>query len=181
MFRYFGALLAALMALLPLASRAGDSALTAAANAAFLAQYDRERGVVIRPSGLRYRILQNGSGKHPQPNDSVGVYYTGKLINGTVFDGTEDGFPAQFKTNGLIKGWREALEIMREGDHWELVIPANLAYGPAGSSDGTIPPNQTLVFDLQLLQVLPKSKEEEEKEQVEQQEQQAHHPGPGAE
>ncbi len=181
MFRHLGALLAALMALLPLAARAGDSALSPTANTAFLAQYDRQRGVVVRPSGVRYRIVQNGSGKHPQPNDSVAVYYTGKLINGTVFDGTEDGFPAQFKTNALIRGWREALEIMREGDHWELVIPSNLAYGPAGSSDGTIPPSQTLVFDLQLLQVLPKSKEEEEKQQVQQQQEQAAHPGPGAE
>ena len=181
MFRHLGTLFAAILALAPIGARAADSALSAAANAAFLAQHGKQRGVVVRPSGLQYRIMQNGSGKHPGPNDSVDVYYTGKLINGTVFDGTEDGFPHRFVTKTLIRGWTEALEIMREGDHWELVIPANLAYGPAGSSDGTIPPNQTLIFDLQLLQVLPKSKEQEAVEQAEKAKEESSHPGPGAE
>ena len=181
MLRHFGALLAAMLALVPIGTRAADSALSAAANTAYLAQNAKQRGVVVRPSGLQYRILQNGSGKHPGPNDSVEVYYTGKLINGTVFDGTEDGFPHRFVTKTLIRGWTEALEIMREGDHWELVIPANLAYGAAGSSDGTIPPNQTLVFDLQLLQVMQKSKEEQAQEQAEKAKDQESHPGPGAE
>jgi FKBP-type peptidyl-prolyl cis-trans isomerase len=181
MLRQIGALLAALLACAPIGSRAADSALGPSANAAFLVQNARQRGTVVRPSGLQYRILQNGSGKHPQPNDSVEVYYSGQLINGTVFDGTEDGFPRQFVTKNLIKGWTEALEIMREGDHWQLVIPANLAYGPAGSSDGTIPPNQTLIFDLQLLQVLPKSPQQQQQEQAEQQRDLESHPGPGAE
>jgi FKBP-type peptidyl-prolyl cis-trans isomerase len=111
----------------------------------------------------------------------VDVYFKGTLINGTPFDGTEDGFPRQFSVKSLISGWKEALESMREGDHWELVIPANLAYGAAGSSDGSIPPNQTLVFDLQLLQVVEKSKEQLMEEQVEQQKDENSHPGPGAE
>jgi FKBP-type peptidyl-prolyl cis-trans isomerase len=181
MLRQFGALLAALLAFTSIGARAADSELSAAANDAFLAQNAKQRGVVVRPSGLQYRILQNGSGKHPQPNDAVEVYYSGKLINGTVFDGTEDGFPRQFVTKNLIRGWTEALEIMREGDHWQLVLPAHLAYGPAGSSDGTIPPNQTLIFDLQLLQVAPKSQEQQQQEQAEQQHDQESHPGPGAE
>jgi FKBP-type peptidyl-prolyl cis-trans isomerase len=181
MLRQIGALLAALVAFVPVGSRAADSALSASANAAFLAQNARQRGVIVRPSGLQYRIVQNGSGKHPQPSDAVDVYYTGKLINGTVFDGTEDGFPHQFVTKNLIRGWTEALEIMREGDHWQLVVPANLAYGSAGSSDGTIPPGQTLVFDLQLLQVLPKSQQQQQQEQAQQQRDQETHPGPGAE
>jgi FKBP-type peptidyl-prolyl cis-trans isomerase len=181
MLRQLGGLLAAILALTPIGARAADSALSMAANAAYLAQNAKQRGVVVRPSGLQYRILQNGSGKHPQPNDGVDVYYTGKLINGAVFDGTEEGFPRQFVTKTLIRGWMEALEIMREGDHWELVVPGNLAYGAAGSSDGTIPPNQTLIFDLQLLQVVPKSKEQQQEEQAEKAKAQEGHPGPGAE
>src|SRR5215471_6038458 len=147
-------------------SRAADQALSAEANAKFLLQDSKLKGVVTRPSGLRYRIIQNGSGKHPSLNDSVEVYYTGKLISGEVFDGTEEGFPKTFEVKGLINGWKEALQIMREGDHWELVIPSSLAYGPAGSHDGSIPPNQTLVFDLQVLSVEKKSPQQLQAEQV---------------
>ncbi|MBV9331084.1 MAG: FKBP-type peptidyl-prolyl cis-trans isomerase [Alphaproteobacteria bacterium] len=159
---------------------AADSALSAEANAKFLATSAAQKGVVTRPSGLQYRILQNGSGKHPGPNDTVEVYYTGMLINGTVFDGTEDGFPRSFVTKDLISGWKEALEIMREGDHWRLVIPASLAYGARGSSDGSIPPNQTLVFDLQLLQVAAKTPEQLQQEQAQKARDEESHPGPGA-
>ncbi len=81
------------------------------------------------------------------------VYYTGSLINGTVFDGTEPSLPAQFKASQLITGWTEALEQMREGDHWQIVIPANLAYGARGAGGGVIPPNQALIFDLTLVSV----------------------------
>lgn len=162
-------------------ARAADQALSVDANASFLQTTSKERGVVTRPSGLRYRIIQNGSGKHPTLNDSVECYYTGKLINGEVFDGTEEGFPRTFEVKGLINGWKEALEIMREGDHWELVIPANLAYGTAGSRDGSIPPNQTLVFDLQLLSVAQKSPEQLQAEQAEKARDEEKHPGPGAE
>ena len=87
------------------------------------------------------------------------VYYKGELINGQVFDSTEPGLPATFTVNQLIPGWTEALELMREGDHWHLVIPANMAYGARGAGDGAIPPNQVLVFDLTLLKVLPPEKE----------------------
>jgi FKBP-type peptidyl-prolyl cis-trans isomerase len=94
----------------------------------------------------------------------VDVYYTGSLINGTVFDKTEPGMPANFVVNKLIPGWTEALEIMREGDHWQLVIPAGLAYGARGAG-GVIPPNQTLVFDLELVKVTPAPKDEKGQDQ----------------
>jgi len=161
-------------------AHAADASLSPEANAKYLAQAAKQNGFVIRPSGLRYRIIQNGSGKHPTINDSVDVYYTGKLINGEVFDGTEEGFPRSFAVKGLINGWKEALEIMREGDHWELVIPANLAYGAAGSSDGSVPPDQTLVFDLKLNGVVPKSPQQLQAEQAEKAREQESHPGPGA-
>jgi FKBP-type peptidyl-prolyl cis-trans isomerase len=84
----------------------------------------------------------------------VEVFYTGNLINGKVFDGTSPGLPANFKVNEVIPGWTEALQLMREGDHWQLVIPANLGYGARGA--GTmIPPDQVLVFDMTLVSTIP--------------------------
>jgi FKBP-type peptidyl-prolyl cis-trans isomerase FklB len=150
----FGAVLAAAMLLLSVPASAADNSLSAEANAAFLANNAKQTGVIMRPSGLQYRILQNGYGKRPSARDSVTVYYKGTLINGTVFDSTEAGLPATFQTNHLIPGWTEALQLMREGDHWQLVIPAELAYGSRGAGN-VIPPNQTLVFDLQLVTVTP--------------------------
>ena len=136
------------------AAQAQDSSLSLQANQAFLAANARKPGVHIRPSGLQYRIIRNGYGKTPHAPDSVDVLYKGSLINGKVFDQTEAGLPFKFVVNRVIEGWSEALEIMREGDEWELVIPANLAYGTRGQSP-VIPPNQTLVFDVQLQTVTP--------------------------
>ncbi|HEY5046439.1 MAG TPA: FKBP-type peptidyl-prolyl cis-trans isomerase [Rhizomicrobium sp.] len=141
---------------------AADSSLSAQANAAFLAANRQKPGVQQRSGGLQYRILQNGYGKRPGPFDLVTVYYSGSLINGTVFDATEPGLPATFTVNQLIPGWTEALELMREGDHWQIVIPSEQAYGSRGAGDGKIPPNQTLVFDLQLVKVAPPAKKEDE-------------------
>jgi len=135
------------------ASDAATSSLSSDANAAYLADNAKKHGVVVRPSGLQYKIVHNGFGKRPLPTDMVTVYYTGFLINGTTFDGTEPGLPAQFKVTDLIPGWTEALELMREGDQWHIVIPSNLAYGARGAGGGTIPPNQVLVFDLTLITV----------------------------
>jgi FKBP-type peptidyl-prolyl cis-trans isomerase len=134
--------------------------LSIANNLKFLADYAKQPHTVIRPSGLMFHIIQNGYGKRPQSTDSVKVYYTGKLINGVVFDGTSPGLPATFRMNsGLVTGWVEALEIMREGDHWQLVIPPALGYGAHGSADGqTIPPNQDLIFDLKLIDTTPAPK-----------------------
>ena len=165
--RFFLMLAGALLVTLPLSAQPGDDAdmkamaaklaadpaLSAAANAAFLANNAKQPGVNRRPSGLQFKILQNGFGKHPGPADTVEVYYTGKLINGTVFDGTSPGLPATFNVtrDGLVQGWVEALQLMREGDHWTIWVPANIGYGSRTAGGGMIPPNQTLVFDLRLL------------------------------
>ena len=153
--RRFGFLLAALVAAASFPAGAADNALSPAANAAYLAANAKKPGVFVTSDGLQYRSLHNGFGTRPRPQDYVTVYYTGTLINGQVFDGTEPGMPARFKANSLISGWTEALSLMRVGDHWQVVIPAALAYGERGTPDGTIPPNQTLVFDLELVKVVP--------------------------
>ncbi len=160
----FAALLAGLGLFVFLAggAYAADPALSNEANAAFLANNARQPGVNIRPSGLQYKIIKSGFGKRPGPRDSVTCYYKGQLINGKVFDATEPGFPAHFTVNALIPDWTEALELMRESDRWELVVPANLAYGERGAGDGNIPPNQTLVFDLEVLTVTPAPAEKPE-------------------
>ena len=150
----FGAIAAALTALLSFAgARAADPALSAASNAAYLEQNSHKPGVVVRPSGLQYNIIKSGFGDRPKVTDEVDVLYTGMLINGKVFDGTEPMTPAHFTVNKLIPGWTEALSLMRIGDKWHIVIPANLAYGARGAGDGLIPPNQVLVFDMELLSI----------------------------
>ena len=130
---------------------AGD--LSPAANAAFLAANAAKPGVVMRPSGLQYTVLKAGTGRTPKPTDVVRVFYKGWLIDGTVFDQTQPGTPAEFPAGRLIAGWVEALSIMKEGDRWQLVIPSNLAYGERGTPGGPIPPNQVLVFEMELLAV----------------------------
>lgn len=135
-----------------------DDALSLEANAAYLKANAQKKGVITRPSGLQYRIIQNGYGKRPKSTDTVKVYYLGKLINGTIFDGTSPGLPASMKVNSVIPGWAEALQLMREGDHWELTIPAHLGYGARGQGDGLIPPNQTLLFDIRLISTTPAPK-----------------------
>ncbi|HLY05595.1 MAG TPA: FKBP-type peptidyl-prolyl cis-trans isomerase [Rhizomicrobium sp.] len=141
-----------------------DNSLSQEANKAFLAANAAKPGVHVRPSGLQYRIIKNGFGKTPAAVDTVEVLYKGNLINGKVFDQTEPELPAQFVVNGVIQGWTEALEIMREGDEWELVIPPNLAYGTRGQPP-VIPPNQTLVFDVTLLKVTPAPPKQQESDQ----------------
>jgi len=154
----FGAILAALTAFLSFATievQAADPALSGEANSAYLKANSTKPGVVIRPSGLQYNIIKSGFGQRPGLTDTVTCTYTGMLINGKVFDGTEAMTPAQFTVNKLIPGWTEALSLMRVGDKWHLVIPANLAYGSRGAGDGLIPPNQVLVFDMELLATQP--------------------------
>jgi FKBP-type peptidyl-prolyl cis-trans isomerase len=167
-----GLLIAGALAFFTVAAQAADPALSPEANAAYLKANAAKPGVVVEPSGLQYRIIKSGYGKRPGPRDTVTVYYKGQLINGTTFDATEPGFPAQFTVNRLISGWTEALMLMREGDHWQLVIPSNLAYGPAGN--GPIPPNQTLVFDLELLKDAPPPPKQPGQDDDDS------HPGPGA-
>jgi len=180
MIKHLVAVLAALSLLAPILAHAADPALSPESNAAFLARNATKPGVIVRPSGLQYRILQNGSGKRPGATDHVTVYYTGMLINGRVFDGTEPGFPADLVTNAVIPGWSEALQLMREGDHWQLFIPSKLGYGARGAGDGAIPPNQTLLFDVQLVAVTGLTKQEQEEQELQAQKDQEAHPGPGA-
>ena len=152
----FGAILAALTAFLSFATaevQAADPSLSGEANSAYLRANATKPGVVVRPSGLQYNILKSGFGQRPGLTDTVTCSYTGMLINGKVFDGTEAMTPAQFTVNKLIPGWTEALSLMRVGDKWHLVIPSNLAYGARGAGDGLIPPNQVLVFDMELLAI----------------------------
>lgn len=112
---------------------------------------DRE-GVFTTASGLQYEVLKEGNGKKPSPTDSVTVHYTGKLIDGSVFDSSvERGEPATFGVTQVIPGWVEALQLMSEGAQWRLFIPSNLAYGPNGA--GPIGPNETLIFDVELIKI----------------------------
>lgn len=117
---------------------------------AFLAENKKKEGVMSLPSGLQYKILKKGTGKSPKATDSVTVNYRGTLIDGTEFDSSyKRGQPATFPVNGVIPGWTEALQLMKEGDKWQLFIPSNLAYGERGTG-GPIGPNATLIFEVEL-------------------------------
>lgn len=130
------------------------SAANRQAGEAFLAENAKRDGIHITASGLQYEVLESGNGSHPTANDRVEVHYTGKLIDGTVFDSSvERGVPAMFGVTQVIPGWVEALQLMREGDKWRLYIPSDLAYGPNGAG-GLIGPDSTLIFDVQLLRVI---------------------------
>ena len=135
--------------------RAADTNLSAAANQAYLAANAAKPGTVTRPSGLQYRVLHNGVGRHPGPADWAQITYSGKLIDGTVFDGTSPGLPATLAVNGIIPGLSEALQLMHAGDRWQIVVPPALGFGPHGSANGAIPPEQALVFDVTLMSVQP--------------------------
>lgn len=121
-------------------------------------QYLEENGkraeVHTTASGLQYEILTEGDGPVPTANDRVEVHYTGRLIDGTVFDSSvERGMPATFGVTQVIPGWVEALQLMNAGSKWRLHIPSQLAYGPNGAG-GVIGPNATLIFDVELIKVL---------------------------
>ena len=124
---------------------------------AFLAANKTKDGVVALPSGLQYKILQEGTGPKPTAADTVTVNYRGALISGTEFDSSyKRGQPASFPVGGtIIKGWTEALQLMPVGSKWQLFIPADLAYGPRQAGP-TIGPNSALVFEVELLSIQPK-------------------------
>lgn len=129
----------------------------AAAGEAFLAENGKRVEVKTTPSGLQYEVLTEGDGPRPEANDQVEVHYTGKLIDGTVFDSSVDrGMPATFGVTQVIPGWVEALQLMKAGSKWRLFIPSNLAYGPNGGPGSPIGPNATLIFDVELLKVIGK-------------------------
>jgi FKBP-type peptidyl-prolyl cis-trans isomerase FklB len=120
---------------------------------AFLAENGKKEGVVTLPSGLQYKVIKEGEGKTPQATDTVVVHYRGTLIDGTEFDSSYDrGEPVTFPVNGVIAGWTEALQLMKEGATWQLVIPSALAYGERGAG-AVIGPNATLVFEVELISI----------------------------
>ena len=115
----------------------------------FLAANAKKPGVVTLPSGLQYKVIREGTGKTPGPHDSVTVNYRGTLINGNEFDSSyRRGKPATFRVDGVIAGWTEALQLMKEGAKWQLFIPPDLAYGERGTLA-----DKTLIFDVELISV----------------------------
>ena len=120
---------------------------------AFLAENAKKEGVVTLDSGLQYKVIQAGEGKSPQATNSVTVNYRGTLVDGTEFANSADrGKPATHQMKKVIKGWREALPLMKEGDKWELYIPPQLAYGKRGLRN-RIPPNSALIYEVELIAV----------------------------
>ncbi len=121
----------------------------------FLVANQKKEGITALPSGLQYRVLAAGSGKTPQATDTVTVNYKGTLTDGREFDSSyKRGQPTTFRVDGVIRGWTEALQLMKEGSKWQLFIPPELAYGERGA--GPIPPNSTLIFEVELLAVQQK-------------------------
>jgi FKBP-type peptidyl-prolyl cis-trans isomerase FklB len=123
----------------------------------FLAANKSKQGVVALPDGLQYKILSPGNGPKPTPTDTVVANYKGTLINGTEFDSSyKRGQPVTFPVGQVIKGWTEVLQLMPVGSKWEVYIPADLAYGPQGPGRGPIGPNETLIFEIELVSIQPK-------------------------
>lgn len=126
-----------------------------AAGEKFLAENATKAGVVTTESGLQYIVLKEGEGKSPTLSDQVMVHYTGKLLNGEVFDSSvERNQPVTFYVRSVIPGWTEALQLMKPGADYKLFIPSDLAYGENGNPRGGIGPNEVLVFDVKLIQVI---------------------------
>jgi len=118
----------------------------------YLAKNKKKAGVKTLPSGLQYKVITEGKGKSPKASDTVTVNYAGTLIDGTEFDSSyKRGQPVSFPVGGVIKGWTEALQLMKEGSKWQLVIPSDLAYGEQGRPG--IPPNSVLIFEVELISI----------------------------
>lgn len=119
----------------------------------FLEQNKTKEGIKVTASGLQYKVITEGKGNSPGANDNVTVHYTGKLLDGTVFDSSvERGEPISLGVSQVIPGWTEALQLMKEGDKWILFIPYNLAYGERGAG-GQIPPYAALIFEVELIKI----------------------------
>ena len=134
--------------------QAGDKA--GEEGAAFRAENAKKEGVITTASGLQIQTLTEGTGASPKASDTAKVHYTGTLIDGSKFDSSVDrGEPATFPLNGVIRGWTEGLQLMKVGGKARLVIPPEIGYGPQGSPP-RIPPNATLVFEVELLDIVSK-------------------------
>lgn len=119
----------------------------------FLAANKKKEGVKELPSGLQYKVVKEGKGRQPKATDTVEVHYRGTHINGKEFDSSYSrNQPATFALNGILPGWQEALQLMKEGSKWQVFIPGQLGYG-AGGGGGGIGPNETLLFDIELLSI----------------------------
>lgn len=132
-----------------------ESEMASAENKKFFDENAKKEGITTTPSGLQYKVLAQGSGtgKSPSATDTVKVHYKGSLVNGTVFDSSYDrGEPIEFPLNGVIPGWTEGVQLMKEGDKFQFFIPSELGYGPRGAG-GVIPPNAILIFEVELLKV----------------------------
>lgn len=134
------------------ATRKQEAETNMKAGAEFLAANAKKPGVTTTASGLQYLVLKAGTGRKPTDESSVVVNYSGQLIDGTTFDASQPGSPVTFKVGGVIPGWREVLKLMPQGSKWQVAIPAALAYGERGGGR-TIGPNQTLRFDVELVEV----------------------------
>lgn len=144
-------LILAALALLPLTLMAQSNA---EKGAKFLAENAGKKGVKTTASGLQYLVLTEGTGRSPKATDTVSVHYRGTLINGTEFDSSyKHGQPISFPLNGVIPGWTEGVQLMKEGAKYRFFIPSKLAYGARGTPGGPIGPDETLIFDVELLKV----------------------------
>lgn len=132
--------------------RAAEGTANQAAGAAFLAENGAKQGVTTTASGLQYEVLRVGEGDRPTRESTVRVHYRGTLVDGTEFDSSYGGDPAVFMVSGVIPGFTEALMLMQVGSHYRIVIPSDIAYGPQGT--GPIGPNSTLIFEIELLEIV---------------------------
>lgn len=118
----------------------------------FMAENKVKKGIVTLPSGIQYRVIEDGTGKRPLKNSEVSVHYRGSLSSGLEFDSSfARGVPASFKVDAVLKGWQDILPMMKVGDHWQIFLPPEQAYGERGQ--GPIGPNEALVFEIKLVDV----------------------------
>ncbi|MBI5075149.1 MAG: FKBP-type peptidyl-prolyl cis-trans isomerase [Nitrospirae bacterium] len=130
---------------------------------AFLAENRKKDGVKTLPSGLQYKVITEGSGKMPKESDTITAHYRGTLIDGTEFDSSlKRGQPVTFPVKGVIKGWTEALQLMKVGSKWQLFIPSELAYGERAAGQ-QIGPNAALIFDVELISISDPAEKKETK------------------